>query len=129
MQVPIVPAPEACRRALYNCGMRAALPPSLRLLAALCGLTAAAALAQQPDPRDGNPPPKAQSEQKIERIRHEDAGSRIDELRVGGENRNITVTPKGAAPAYEVAPESNNRNPASTDRERSGTGGWNIFKY
>jgi hypothetical protein len=101
-----------------------------RLLTALGGLAAAAAMAQQPapPPRDVAPPPGG-TEQKIERIRHEDAGSRIDELRVGGETKAITVQPKGDAPAYQVPPESNNRNPASTDRERSGSGGWNIFKY
>jgi hypothetical protein len=62
-------------------------------------------------------------------IRHEDAGSRIDELRVGGETKSITVKPKGDAPAYEVAPETNNRNPAGTDRDRSGKGGWNLLKF
>jgi len=127
----IVPAPGLCRGALYNCGMPAALPRFSHLLVALSCLAAAAALAQQPAalPRDIAPPPAGGTEQKIERIRHEDAGSRIDELRVGGETKSITVQPKGKAPAYEVAPESNNRNPASTERERSGTGGWNILKY
>jgi len=111
--------------------MRAALPALPRLLLALCGLASAVALAQKPavDPRDGTPPPKTGVEQKIERIHHEDAGSRIDELRVGGETKNITVQPKGNAPAYEVAPEGNNRNPAATDSERSGPGGWNLFKF
>lgn len=129
--MPIVPAPGGQNRRSYNYGMSAASLRSHRLLAALGCLAAAAALAQKPAglPRDAAPPPASGTEQKIERIRHEDAGSRIDELRVGGESKNITVQPKGDAPAYQVAPESNNRNPASTDRERSGTGGWNILKY
>ena len=111
--------------------MRAAALPLLRLLPALCGLAATAALAQPPAalPRDGAPAPQSGPEQTIERIRHEDTGSRIDELRVGGESKSITVKPKGDAPAYDVAPESNNRNPAGTDRERSGGGGWNLFKF
>ena len=102
-----------------------------RLLPVLGGLAAGAALAQAPAPlpRDAAPPPARAPEQQIERIRHEDAGSRIDELRVGGESRAITVQPKGKAPAYEVPPESNNRNPAATDRERGGKGGWNLFKF
>lgn len=118
-------------RKSYNCKMPAALPRPSRLLAALCCVAAAVALAQKPAvlPRDTAEPPTGATEQKIERIRHEDAGSRIEELRVGGESKSITVQPKGDAPAYQVAPESNNRNPASTDRERSGTGGWNILKY
>lgn len=111
--------------------MRAVFSVLPRLLLTLCGLAAAAALAQKPAPlpRDGAPPPKSGTEQKIERIRHEDAGSRIDELRVGGETKHITVKPKGDAPAYEVAPESNDRNPAGTDRARSGQSGWNLFKF
>lgn len=111
--------------------MPALLPRLLRTLLALSCLAATAALAQKPAalPRDVAPPSTGATEQKIERIRHEDAGSRIEELRVGGETKQITVQPKGDAPAYQVAPESNNRNPASTDRERSGTGGWNILKY
>lgn len=45
--------------------------------------------------------------QRIERIQHEDAGSRVDELRVGGETKNITVQPKvGNLPAYEVQPQN-----------------------
>ena len=111
--------------------MPATLTALPRLLLLLGSLGAAAALAQKPaaDSRDGNPPPRGRPDQQIERIHHEDAGSRIDELRVGGESKSITVKPKGDAPAYEVAPESNNRNPAGTDRERSGSGGWNLFKF
>ena len=127
----IVPVPGRWPRRSYNCRMSASFPCLLRPLLALSCLAAAAALAEQPpaQPRDAVPPPGGGTEQTIERIRHEDAGARIDELRVGGETKNITVSPKGKAPAYEVAPESNNRNPASTERERSGSGGWNIFMY
>lgn len=111
--------------------MRALLPRLLRRLLAISCLAAASALAQTAGerPREVVAPSVSGAEQKIERIRHEDAGARIDELRVGGESKSITVQPKGNAPPYQVPPESNNRNPASTDRERSGTGGWNIFKY
>ncbi|HEY4663366.1 MAG TPA: hypothetical protein VIG85_00155 [Comamonas sp.] len=45
--------------------------------------------------------------QRIERIRIEDGGSRVDELRVGGETKNITVQPKvGNMPSYEVQPQN-----------------------
>jgi hypothetical protein len=43
-------------------------------------------------------------EQRIERIQIEDGGARIDELRVGGETKSITVQPKGGMPGYEVQP-------------------------
>lgn len=104
-------------------------PASPRLLVLLAGLSAVGALAQQPlAPEAASPVPKA-PEQTIERIRHEDKGARIDELRVGGETKTITVRPKGNAPAYEVAPESNNRNPAGSDGQGEGKTRWNILKY
>lgn len=48
-------------------------------------------------------------EKRVEQIRIEDAGSRIDELRVGGETKTITVQPKGGMPAYDVQPTSGER--------------------
>ncbi|MFZ4481393.1 MAG: hypothetical protein ACOYNZ_16040 [Rhodoferax sp.] len=48
-------------------------------------------------------------EQRAERIHVEDAGSSIDELRVGGQTRSIRVQPKGGMPAYEVEPVSGER--------------------
>lgn len=93
----------------------------------LAGLLAAAAWAQ-PAPAAAAAQP-GRPEPKIERIQHEDAGSRIEELRVGGENRQITVQPKGDAPAYEVPPQGHNRNPAASERERSGSGGWKILGF
>jgi hypothetical protein len=48
-------------------------------------------------------------ETRTERIRVEDGGSRIDELRIGGETRSISVQPKGRMPAYQVQPESGER--------------------
>ena len=48
-------------------------------------------------------------EKRTERIRIEDAGARIDELRVGGETLSITVQPKGGMPTYQIAPSSGAR--------------------
>ena len=48
-------------------------------------------------------------EKRTERIRVEDAGARIDELRVGGETLSISVQPKGGMPAYQIAPTSGER--------------------
>jgi hypothetical protein len=54
--------------------------------------------------RSVNPGDK-QIEQKVEQIHHEDAGSRVDELRVGGQTKSITVQPKtGNVPQYHITP-------------------------
>lgn len=54
--------------------------------------------------RTVNPGDK-QIEQKVEHIHHEDAGSRVDELRVGGQTKSITVQPKTAnVPQYHITP-------------------------
>jgi hypothetical protein len=62
--------------------------------------------------------------QTIERIRTEDAGSRIDELRVGGQTQSIVVQPKGDMPAYEVRPMD--ARPGST---QGGTRVWNFLRF
>lgn len=43
------------------------------------------------------------------RISHQDAGSRVDELRVRGQTQEITVTPAGQLPSYEVQPGNSQR--------------------
>jgi ABC-type enterochelin transport system substrate-binding protein len=62
-------------------------------------------------------------EQHAERIVIEDAGSRIDELRVGGETRTITVQPKGGMPAYAIQPEN------SGQGTHTGSRGWTVFGF
>ena len=53
--------------------------------------------------------PSTAIEKRTERILIEDAGTRINELRVGGETKTITVQPKGGMPAYDVKPDSGER--------------------
>lgn len=80
--------------------------------------------------QDGTQNAERKGEQRVEEIRHEDAGSRIDELRVGGETRTITVQPKGGqAPPYEITPPSNNLNPANTDHNNQGSSRWKVLSY
>jgi hypothetical protein len=69
--------------------------------------------------------------QAIQRIRTEDAGSRIDELRVGGETQQITVQPKTTVPSYEVRPAEGARGsaPAKSSNETNGSRVWNVFKF
>ena len=105
--------------------------PSLALF--LCFLAPGLALAQAPaeNPKNQAGPATGKSEQRIEAIRHEDAGSRIDELRVGGETKSITVTPKGDMPPYELGTEGGNRSPADSkpERGRGGSPGWKVKEF
>ena len=113
---------------------------TLRLLvAAAAALPLAAAMAQAPAP-NAAPPAKVEApapnsagrpDQAIQRIRTEDAGTRIDELRVGGETQQITVQPKTGGAAYEVKPAEGARGtaPASTSNETNGSRVWNVLKF
>ncbi|WP_041676208.1 hypothetical protein [Ramlibacter tataouinensis] len=108
-------------------------------------LAATAATAQAPAPAGPQPAPtsaralqeseqlEGRRNQKIERIRHEDAGSRIDEVRYGGQTQSIVVQPKADVPEYEVqaAPLSRTR-PADSREGLSSAGGqrfWNVLRF
>lgn len=73
----------------------------------------------------------ARPDQKIERIRNEDATTRIDELRVGGQTQQITVQPKTGGAAYEVKPAEGARGtaPGTTSNDTNGSRVWNVFKF
>ena len=90
-------------------GMRHTL--LVTLLVGSLGLCQAQAMtsAVSPAPVGESRLPGAGIEKRTERILIEDAGSRIDELRVGGETRSITVQPKGGAPRYQIQPSSGER--------------------
>lgn len=81
-----------------------------------------------PSPDDGQ---ADRHSQRIERIRIEDGGSRVDELRVGGETRRITVQPKvGDMPAYQIAPSRPGLDGGTTGH--TGTQGrrtWNAIEF
>ena len=122
----------------YNTGMKTALRPLL--VAALAALPLAAAVAQTPVPArnaastaaaEAKPAGSGRSDKKIQRIRTEDAGTRIDELRVGGETEKITVQPKTGGAAYEVKPAEGARGtaPASTSTDTNGSRVWNVLKF
>lgn len=53
--------------------------------------------------------PSTAIDKRVEHIRVEDTGARIDEVRLGGETQSITVQPKGNMPAYQVAPKTGER--------------------
>ena len=101
------------------------LAPRHPLLATVLALCASAALAQttpQPAPADATEP-------RIERIQHEDALTRVDELRVAGQTRSITVQPKNGAPAYDVAPASGGEDPTAARNGSTGKSRWRLLDF
>ena len=100
----------------------------LSCLLIVLGLAATAASAQTPTER-----PDPRKNQKIERIRVEDAGNRVDEVRVGGQTQSITVQPKAAVPGYEIQPTDLARSRPSDNRDgmSSATGKrvWNVLGF
>jgi len=92
----------------------------------------AGASAQAVDPAQDSAAPGRRN-QRIERLVHEDAATRIEEVRYGGQMQSISVQPKGDAPAYEVEPGHLSRSrPADHRHGLSGAGGqryWNVFRF
>jgi len=105
------------------------------LLAALaCAAPLAAVHAQSaPPPGAAQAAPESpRSNQKIEHIRVEDAGARVDEVRYGGQTQSITVQPKANVPSYEVLPNNSGRDRQSqTETGGNGNGArvWNVLKF
>ncbi len=114
---------------------------SLLIAAAAAVLTGAPALAQTAAPaaapaaalEPGTNPASRRPDPAIQRIRTEDAGSRIDEVRVGGETQSITVQPKTNVPAYEVLPSDSTRGggtaPSKSGAGTTGSRVWNVLKF
>lgn len=71
--------------------------------------------------------------QRTERIQVEDAGSRVDELRVGGQTQTISVQPKtGNMPGYEVQSPDGARSRAGSNSGAETTTAprvWNVLKF
>jgi len=67
--------------------------------------------------------------QRIQRITHEDALTRVDELRVGSETRSITVQPKNGAPAYDVTPSQGNQNAGDPRTGSAGKSRWRLLNF
>jgi len=103
--------------------------PVTTFLLALAMVTTGQSMAQTPPAETVAPTAAQRPDQLIERIRIEDAGSRIDELRVGGETQSIQVSPKGGMPAYDVVPERGNSQLTRGERSSTGnTGGTRVWK-
>jgi hypothetical protein len=67
-------------------------------------------------------------EQTTERLLHEDASTRIEELRIGGQTRRIEVDTKGALPAYLVQPQHANQ-PGADPQGSAGKSAWRLFSF
>ena len=99
-------------------------------LATLAFAAAAGASAQTPAPVQPAPAtpsgatvtrdelPLDRRTQRVEHIRTEDAGSRVDEVRAGGETKSISVQPKANVPPYSVQPA----NPTNMGQGEAGPG-------
>lgn len=111
----------------------------------LLGLAASPLLAQTTPPiapkgnadkREQLPNPEqmqGRNNQRTERIRVEDEGSRVDELRVGCQTQSINVQPKGSdMPAYEVkSPDGARSRSGSNSGAETNTAPrvWNVMKF
>jgi starvation-inducible outer membrane lipoprotein len=88
---------------------------TMRATLLLIALLPLASWAQAPLTRE--PDADGRKNQKIERLHHEDAGSTIDEVRVGGQVQSVTVQPKAGVPAYELPPNDMARSRPSDGRD------------
>ena len=113
--------------------MRAYPLSKLLLLAAglLAGAVAVAQGSATPsDPVVRDETPQDRNTQRVQHIRVEDAGSRVDEVRAGGETRSITVQPKANVPAYDVRPADVTRPPNPEAAPGSpGPRTWKILNF
>jgi hypothetical protein len=85
--------------------------------------------AQTPAPEASSPLPLSP---RVERITHEDALSRIDELRVGGQTQRIDVQPKNGAPTYQIQPSQGQPSALDSATQPSGNAGrssWRILSF
>ncbi|MDD5324702.1 MAG: hypothetical protein PHR71_05250 [Polaromonas sp.] len=114
--------------------MKNAFGPLIAAALAVLPLAAAVAQTQAPakEPAAAEAPMQAgRSNQTIQRIHIEDAGSRIDELRVGGQTEQIIVQPKANVPPYEIKPAEGARGtaPAAANSDTNGSRVWNVLKF
>ncbi|KAF1020792.1 MAG: hypothetical protein GAK30_02287 [Paracidovorax wautersii] len=87
--------------------------------------SAAAGALPEDDPSSTAPSAR---NQRIERLSHEDAGSRVDELRVGGRTKSVTVTPKTIGPEYEIVPNDPSRSRADGSSDSASPAGRRVWR-
>lgn len=85
--------------------------------------------AQQGVPPDTSRPVTAIAEPQVRHTVIEDAGSRIDELRVRGQLRSVTVTPKvGPRQSYEIITDQGGRDVSEGPSSARGAGGQRVWR-
>jgi len=104
------------------------------VLSCICLAASAGGWAQAPSgapaPLVGDNPAQSRNDQRVEHIRIEDKGTRIDETRYGGEPQSITVQPLNSAlPSYEIVPHNGARVRPGNERDAaSGNAGQRVWK-
>jgi hypothetical protein len=117
------------------------MTPTPFLAALLLACMLGPATAQTATPPPASPPPGAAenpaptgraSEPNVRHIIIEDDLSRIEELRVRGLTRRISVQPKGGQAAYEIVPTDPGSETPNTGRPPAGAGGqrvWPVLRF
>lgn len=108
-----------------------ARPLSVPLLLALASLPVITATAQaEPSAAPERAAPAARSEAAVQRTVIEDNDNRVEELRVRGEVRRITVTPKNGGKPYEIIPANGGRDLGSgASKGAAGQRVWNVLDF
>jgi hypothetical protein len=123
-------------RGTYNDPMSARMLFTAPLLAALAAAVPPASGA----PREAAPRaaeaaasgPAGTAEPNVQRTVIDDGGTRVEELRVRGQLRRVTVTPRNGGKPYEIIPADGARDlapgPGST-RGAAGQRVWNVLDF
>jgi hypothetical protein len=108
----------------------ALLPRAFAIALAASGLGLCFCAVAQTAPLPESPPSGAPKgiEQLTEHLLHEDASTRIEELRIGGQTRRIEVNTKGALPVYLVQPQHANQ-PGADNGGSAGKSAWRLFSF
>jgi hypothetical protein len=103
-------------------------PKTIRTLILAACLLSGFALAQTaPAASPASPPPATNSrDMKYEHIVIEDAGSKIDEVRIGGQTQSITVQSKLGGEPYEIKPHTTSKPDGNGNTAKAM---WNIGKF
>ncbi len=92
-----------------------------RLLSLLIVLLMPVTYAQAPAPQNN----REVQDAKVQEIHVKDEAVTIDELRIRGETRRMTVTPKNA-PAYQIEPDTGRK---ALDDKSQGQRTWRLFSF